>query len=101
MVLIEANDHKEEITSDEIRKRVGAMRKKYSLDDKGMAESNIRRQLKRLRDNMFIEKTGNNYYLTEHLSLKEIFENNVERFIIPQIIERVKDYLGELDEKTE
>ena len=101
MVLIEANEHKEEITSDEIRKRVGAMRKKYSLDDRGMAESNIRRQLKRLRDNMFIEKTGNNYYLTEHLSLKEIFENNVERFIIPQIIERVKDYLGELDEKTE
>ena len=33
----------------------------------------------------------------EHLELKEIFENNIERFVIPQIIERVKDYLEELE----
>ena len=46
---------------------------------------------------LLIDKQGNNYYLTEHLSLKEIFENNIEKFIVPQIIERVKDYLKELD----
>jgi len=97
MVLNEANKNKEEITSEEVGKRVEKMRKEYSLDIKGLAESNIRRQLKRLRDSMLVNKTGNNYFLTEHLGLKEIFENNIERFIIPQIIERVKEYLGELD----
>ena len=97
MVLVEANKNKEEISSEEVGMRVEALRKKYSLDVKGLAESNIRRQLKRLSDKMLIDRRGNNYYLIEHLSLREIFENNIEKFIIPQIIERVKDYLSEID----
>ena len=97
MVLNDANSKREDLVSEEIGKRVAEVRKKYSLETKGLAESNIRRQLKRLRDAMLIERSGNNYYLTEHLSLKEIFENNIERFVIPQILERVKEYLGELD----
>ena len=97
MVLNDANSKREDLVSEEIGKRVEGVRKKYSLETKGLAESNIRRQLKRLRDAMLIERSGNNYYLTEHLSLKDIFENNIERFVIPQILERVKEYLGELD----
>jgi len=97
MVLITANKKKEKLSSEEIKKRVEEIRKKYSLETKGLAESNIRRQLKRLRDYMIIDKIGNNYYLTEHLNLKEIFEKNIEKFVIPQIIERVKEYLQELD----
>jgi len=97
MVLIDANKKREELASEEIGKRVLAVRKKYSLETKGLAESNIRRQLKRLRDMMLVDRQGNNYYLAEHLELKEIFENNIERFVIPQIIERVKDYLEELE----
>jgi hypothetical protein len=97
LVLNDANKNKEKISSDEIRKRVEETRKKYSLETKGLAESNIRRQLKRLRDSMLIEKTENQYYLIEHLNLKEIFENNIERFIIPQTIERIKEYLDELE----
>ncbi len=97
MVLIDANNKKERMSSIEIGKRVLDVRKKYSLETKGLAESNIRRQLKRLRDMMLVDKLGNDYFLNEHLSLKEIFENNIERFVVPQIIERVKDYLEELD----
>jgi len=97
MVLVEANKNKEEITSDEINIRVEEIRKKYSLETKGLAESNIRRQLKRLRDKMIVDKSENKYYLNEHSSLKEIFKNNIEKFIIPQTIERVKEYLDELD----
>ncbi len=96
-VLINANKNKEKISSDEIRMRTEALRKRYSLETKGLAESNIRRQLKRLRDAMLIEKSENKYYLTEHSSLKEIFENSIEKFIIPQIIERIKEYLEELE----
>mgnify|MGYP003988567015 CR=1 FL=1 len=99
MVLNDANSNRKDLSSEKIREQVEEVRKKYSLETKGLAESNIRRQLKRLRDAMLIERNGNNYYLTEHLSLKEIFENNIEKFVIPQIIGRVKDYLGELDDK--
>ena len=97
VVLVDSNKKKEELLSEEIGEKVLAIRKKYGLDTKGLAESNIRRQLKRLRDFMLIEKIENKYYLTEHLSLKDIFQNNIERFIIPQTIERIKEYLQELD----
>ena len=97
MVLVDANKQKERLSSEEIGKRSEELRKKYNLETKGLAESNIRRQLKRLRDNMLIEKSENTYYLTEHASLSEIFENNIEKFIIPQTIERIKAYLRELD----
>ena len=99
MVLVNANKNKENLSSDEIRKRTTELRKKYSLETKGLAESNVRRQLKRLRDAMFIEKTGNEYYLAEHSNLEEIFENSIEKFIIPQTIKRIKEYLKELDKE--
>jgi|SRR3989344_1163447 len=101
LVLIQANKNKEKISSDEIGKRVEMIRKKYSLDVRGLAESNIRRQLKRLSDKLLIDRRENNYYLREHLSLKEIFEDIVEKFVIPQIIARVKEYLGELDKEDQ
>ena len=97
IVLIDANKNKENISSEEIRNRTETLRIKYSLETKGLAESNIRRQLKRLRDAMLIEKSENKYYLAEHSSLSEIFENSIERFIIPQTIERIKEYLDELN----
>ena len=97
MVLIDANKGREKLTSNEIGKRVEIIRKKYSLETKGLAESNIRRQLKRLRDGMLVDKQGNDYYLHENESLSDIFENNIEKFIVPQIMERVKEYLEELD----
>ena len=99
MVLTEANKNKERLSSEEIGKRAEELRRKYSLETKGLAESNIRRQLKRLRDAMLIEKSENKYYLSEHASLKEIFENSIERFVIPQTIERIKEYLDELDKE--
>ncbi len=97
MILVEANKNKDKLTSDEINTRVGELRKKYSLPDKGLAESNIRRQLKRLRDYMLIDKQENKYFLIEHCTLKDIFEKNIEKFVIPPIIERIKEYLGEID----
>ena len=99
IVLIDSNKNKEKLMSDEIGKRVEELRKKYSLDAKGLAESNIRKQLKKLRDGMFIEKNENKYYMAEHSSLKEIFENSIEKFVIPQTIARVKEYLEELEKE--
>ena len=96
-ILIEANKNKEKLTSDEIKNKAEELRKKYSLQTKGLAESNVRRQLKRLRDAMIIQKNDNKYYMSEHSTLKQIFEESIEKFIIPNTIERIKEYLNQLD----
>ncbi len=98
MVLANARKEGKKLSSDEIRKKAEENRKNHSLELKGLAESNIRRQLKRLRDLMLVDKNENLYNLSEFLSLKEIFETKIENFLLPQIIERVKDYLNELKE---
>jgi len=46
---------------------------------------------------MLIEKANNEYYLSENRNLSEIFENSIEKFVIPQTIERIKEYLIELN----
>lgn len=97
-VLEEARKNKEWLSSFTIRDKVEALRKEHSLEAKGLAESNIRRQLKRLRDSMLVDKRENQYRMSEFEPLSELFEKKIENFLIPQTIERIKEYLGKLDE---
>jgi hypothetical protein len=97
MVLSEAGKEKKAVSSDEIKNSVEKLRKKHSLEMKGVAESNIRRQLKRLRDLMLIEKKNNLYNISEFETLETIFTNKIENFLIPQTVERIKEYLAELE----
>ncbi len=96
-ILVDSSKEKKSISSEEIKEKVEELRKKHNLEIKGIAESNIRRQLKRLRDVMLIEKKNNLYNLAEFSSLNEIFEEKIERFLIPQTVERIKEYLNELE----
>ena len=97
LLLIEARKEKKELTSEEIKQGVEEKRKKHNLEIKGIADSNIRRQLKRLRDMMLVEKKNNLYSLSEFESLGKIFEEKIEKFLVPQTIERIKEYLAELE----
>ncbi len=99
LILVNSSKEKKSISSEEIRKNVEEIRKKHNLEIKGIAESNIRRQLKRLKDIMLIEKKNNLYNLAEFSSLKEIFQEKIEKFLIPQTVERIKEYLNELEKK--
>ena len=96
LVLLDAGNVKKELSSEEIKAKVEETRKKHSLDMKGLAESNIRRQLKRLRDLMLIDKQQNLYKMSEFETLDRIFEQKIENFLIPQAIERIKEYLNAL-----
>ena len=98
LTLEEARKNRSWMSSFEIRDKVEELRKQNSLEVKGLAESNIRRQLKRLRDGMLIDKQENKYRMSEFAPLSELFENKIERFLIPQTIERIKEYLGKLEE---
>jgi len=90
---------KKELNSEEVRDRVINFRKQKQLPVLGVASSNVRRQLKRLRDVHLVEKVTNNYRITENLSLNEIMEEKLEKFFMPAILERVKDYFRAVDEE--
>jgi len=45
---------------------------------------------------MLVDKQNNEYRISEFAPIKELFESKIERFIIPQAIERIKEYLGKL-----
>jgi len=45
---------------------------------------------------MLIEKKNNLYNLTEFESLETIFKEKIESFLIPQTVERIKEYLAEI-----
>jgi len=94
--LVDASRERRAIPSEEIKTKVEEIRKMNNLEIKGIAESNIRRQLKRLRDAMLIEKKNNLYNLTEFESLETIFKEKIESFLIPQTVERIKEYLAEI-----
>lgn len=90
---------KKEISSEDIEKLVIAERKKNKLVLLGVAGSNIRRQLKRLRDMFIVEKIANNYRINENAKLTELFEEKIEKFLLPSIISRIKEYVKKIDEE--
>lgn len=86
--------NKEPLTSERINDLVIEIRKSENLPLKGIAGSNIRRQLKRLKDLFLIENIRNEYRINENESLIKIFEEKIEKFYIKSILDRIKDYLN-------
>lgn len=92
------HDNQEGISSEQVIKGVISNREKHGEKLIGVAPSNIRRQIKRLRDLFLIEKMGSSYRITENAKLLEIFEDKIQNYFIRSIVDRVKEYLHFLDE---
>jgi len=92
MVLLDAKESKKEMDSDEVLQAVIAARKKEKLPLKGIAPSNIRRQLKRLKDIFLAEKINNAYRISEFESLETIFSDKIEKFLLESTLTRVREY---------
>ncbi|MBI2657557.1 hypothetical protein HYX08_02570 [Candidatus Woesearchaeota archaeon] len=97
-VLIKAKKGEKSLTSDEICSLVIEDRKNLKLAMLGIASSNIRRQLKRLKDLLLVEKRLNAYRITEHGSLNDIFEEKIEKMLLSSVNSRIKEYLKKIDE---
>lgn len=97
LVLLNARKKKEELALEKIKEKAIEERKRANLDERGLADSNIRRQLKRLRDLLIVEKNGNNYRLSEFENLSKIFDEKIKNFYLPSIISRIKEYLDALE----
>jgi DNA-binding transcriptional ArsR family regulator len=91
-VLLNNKRRKILMNSEEIRERVIAARKKAKLPLNGIASSNIRRQLKRLKDLYLIENIKSQYRITEFDELSNIFNKHIKDFYLKNILERVEEY---------
>jgi len=90
---------KQPLTSKEVEDLAIALRKKHKLPLKGIASSNIRRQLKRLKDMFLIESIQNAYRITENESLEYIFEEKIKQYYLNSILDRVKEYFSAINKK--
>jgi len=97
--LLKARQRREELHSEEVKNAVMSERKGLGLPMLGIASSNIRRQLKRLKDLHFIETNANLYRITEWNEVSEIFEEKVQNFILEGVLSRVRDYAKKIDEE--
>lgn len=91
-VLLRAKKQNNAVTSEEIEKEVINVRKRQKLAMRGIAPSNIRRQLKRLRNMFLVEKIKNSYRINEFEELSVIFEEKIEKFYLKSIVDRVNEY---------
>ncbi|MFW6285828.1 MAG: hypothetical protein ACOC16_01505 [Nanoarchaeota archaeon] len=94
LVLEHAKSEKQELNASEIKDQLIDIRKQHGLSINGTAASNIRRQLKRLRDIFLVEKVKNNYRILEFMNLKEIFEQKIQKIILEAVLLRNEDYFN-------
>lgn len=92
LVLEKAKLKKKELSAVEIKEELLEMRKNLNLSLNGTADSNIRRQLKRLRDVFLVEKVRNNYRILEFMSLKDIFDDKIKKIILDAVLQRNEEY---------
>jgi hypothetical protein len=90
---------KKELTSVEVEVGVIEKRKALGLALVGVASSNIRRQLLRLRDLFLVEKVKNNYRIRENSKLFVIFKESIEKYMLSSILLRVEEYVKEIDKR--
>jgi len=97
-VLLKSRKRRKLLTVSEIEKKVIQNRKLHKLPMLGIASSNIRRQIKRIRDLLIVEKIKTGYRISEFMPLQDIFSEKIEVLFIPNIVNRIHEYLRKTDE---
>jgi|SRR3989344_222480 len=82
--------------SEDIQEAVVNFRKENNLPLIGIASSNIRRQIKRLKDVFLLEKINGGYRINEGEDLINIYEQKIEKFYLAGINSRIKEYFRAL-----
>jgi len=98
-VLLSARKDKKELSSEEVKGLVVELRKEQGIALQGIASSNIRRQLKRLRDMFLVEKVKNRYRINEYDTLDNIFNEKIEQYLLQTVLVRVREYFKMIDGK--
>ena len=98
-VLLQAKQTNEFLSSEKIRDLVIELRQKNSLPLVGVASSNVRRQVKRLRDMFLVEKVRNSYRITEFDNLAVIFNEKIEQYLLSSVTDRIREYCKKVDDE--
>ncbi len=96
-VLLNAKKQKKFLTSEEIKDSAIKLRKRQKLPLKGIASSNVRRQLRRLKDIYLVETIKNKYRITEFENPSVIFDKKIKDFYLKSILERVREYFDAIN----
>ena len=94
-VLISLLDAASPLSQGEIGLSTRASRTQAGSSMKGCAASNIRRQVRRLKESFLLDKQGSKYVLRQPLG--DAFEEHFEKLYVPAIVGRVKEYCVALD----
>jgi len=100
-VLLKAKKQKRFLTSEEIVERVIKDRKAGKQPMLGIAASNIRRQILRLRDLLLVEKIKNVYRITEFTTISTIFDTRIKPILLQSTLDRVREYVQAIDASFE
>ncbi len=95
-VLIDSNYA---LNSNQLQEEVIKFRKNRNLELYGIAQSNIRRQLRRMRELFLVEKIKNTYRISENESLHNLFEEKIKKYYLNSILLRVEDYFKIINKK--
>ncbi len=98
-VMLSAKKNGDLLSSEDVRSRVQEVRVLYKLSMVGIASSNIRRQIKRLRDIFLVEKVRNNYRITEFDRVSTIFNERIEQYLLNSVVDRVREYCNKVDDE--
>ena len=85
------------LTVSEIEKKVIQNRKLHRLSLNGVSAPNLRRQVKRLRNLLIVDKQEKGYRISEFMPLEKLFSEKIEEFVVPNVMQRIKEYLAVAD----
>ncbi|TAL58097.1 MAG: hypothetical protein EPN86_00770 [Nanoarchaeota archaeon] len=85
------------MTSIELEKEVIKFREQNKMPMLGIASSNLRRQVRRLRALFLVEKSQKRYRITEGEELAAIFSERISSFLLSSTTARVLEYLQAAD----
>lgn len=98
LVFLRKKKERKMINIKELHREIITIRKNFGLDERGISHSNIRRQLKRLKDMMLIEKIKDSYRISEFDLLTNIVEKKIFQIKLKGIMGRIKEYAEAIDE---
>ncbi len=97
-VILAARKENKRMTSKDVESAIIELRKQSSLPLVGVTSPNVIRQLRRLKEMSIVEKHADSYRITELSNLHELFEEKIERYLIPSITARIKEYTKKIDD---
>jgi len=95
-IMLENSRQKKFLTANEINAIVIKEREKIG-DLRGVAYSNVRRHLKRLKELKIVETINEQYRIKEFLKLSEILNECIMPILLNPTLDRIKEYAEKID----